>query len=113
MRRRRSRRLCADLDLDAVGVVEAAGKPPGGAVLDHVHHGPTHNLRDLRRQHLPRCGFAAFEAGLVGRVLGEMQALDADRGLPDAVIQDDADQGGECFRPVGRAADCCGEGRNQ
>jgi hypothetical protein len=42
-----------------------------------------------------------------------MQALDAHRGLPDAIVQDDPDQLGERLRTVSGAADRGGVGRHQ
>ena len=59
------------------------------------------------------CRRVEAQHALVRRVGGEMQALQARRRLPDAVVQDDADQLGQRFGTVGRAADRRGVRRHQ
>ena len=84
----------------AVSAAQARRRPFGYDAHQRLPHGPG----DLRSKN-PLGLRLERHLGLVGRVRREMQALQIDVGLPDAIIQNDAHQIGERVRTVARAAD--------
>jgi hypothetical protein len=96
--------LAADRQWSSVRRVISAAQTRGGPLHDDAHQRLPHGLGDLGSHDKLGLGLQRH-VRLIGRVGGEMEALQVDIRLTHTVIENNAHQVGDGVRPIARAAD--------
>src|SRR5574337_996952 len=105
--------FAAGLHRPAVGAHEGPLEAAGRTVVHHRQPAVVRHLRHLLGQQAFTLGLLPGEARLVGGGRGEMEVLEARRGVAHPLVHDDAHQFRQGRRPVCRTADGGGVGRRE